>query len=145
MIRILSILFLVFACEASASPPITEQELTRENVREFGFSVTIEVSPEATSVKIVGPKSINDNCFPGRSGNALMDDKGNELTTYVTQLTSSQVAPVAFGYYTSNKTTMSIWLDYFCPPEEARNSRRFIVPSVAKYLITSVGMGQSNR
>ena len=59
-----------------ASPPITEQVLILENVRKLGFSVTIEVSPEATSVEIVGPKSINGNCYPGRSGNALMNEKG---------------------------------------------------------------------
>ncbi|GAB2889245.1 hypothetical protein ACCI51_18985 [Microbulbifer echini] len=142
MKRILCVLLGLLSVGSLASPPITEQVLTRENVRKLGFSVTVEVSPEATSVKIVGPKSINGNCYPGRSGNALMDKAGNELTTYVTQLTSSQVAPVAFGYYTSNETNMSVWLDYFCPPDQAKNSRRFVVPSVAEYLITSLGSGQ---
>ena len=142
MNRILCVLIVLFAEASIASPGITEQVITPENVRALGFSVTIEVTPEATSINLVGPKSINGNCFIGRSGNALMDSAGNELTAYTTQLQSSQVAPVAFGYYTSNKTTMSVWLDYFCPPSEASKSRRFVMPSVAKYLITSLGTGQ---
>jgi hypothetical protein len=142
MNRILCMLLFIFAEASIASQGITEQVITPENVRELGFSVTIEVTSEATSINLVGPKSINGNCFVGRSGNALMDQAGNELTTYITKIQSPEVAPVAFGYFTSNKTTMSVWLDYFCPPGEASKSRRFVVPSVAKYLITSLGTGQ---
>ncbi|MBO2608842.1 hypothetical protein [Shewanella algae] len=43
----------------------------------------------------------------------------------------------AFGYFTQKNTNMSVWLDYFCPPGHELESRRFIIPSVAKYLITS--------
>ena len=139
MKQMLFILLILFSKYSLASPPITEQVLTRENIRELGFSVTIEVAPEGTSVKIVGPQNINDHCFASSSGNALMDKAGNELMTYVTQLSSDQASPVAFGYYTSNDTTMSVWLDYFCLPDQEKSSRRFIVPSVAEYLITSLG------
>ncbi|MCK9504746.1 MAG: hypothetical protein M0Q95_11260 [Porticoccaceae bacterium] len=137
MNRAFAIAFLFFSVVAQASPPISEQEITPKNVRELGFFVSIEVTPEATSINLVGPKSLDENCFPARSGSALMDKSGNELMVYQTNLEASDSAPVSLGYFTKMDTTMSVWLDYFCSPGQESKSRRFVIPSVAKYLITS--------
>lgn len=137
MNRLLAIFLLPIALPSFASPGITEQEITPENAKGLGFSVTIEVSSEATSIKLVGPKSIKSNCTPARSGNALTGALGDELIVYQTNLEAGDSGPIAFGYFTQKNTNMSVWLDYFCPPGHELESRRFIIPSVAKYLITS--------
>jgi len=137
MNRLLAILLIPVAMSSFASPGITEQEITYENARDLGFSVTIEATSEATSIQLVGPKSINGNCAPARSGSALISETSEELMVYQTNLESGSSAPVAYGYFTQKNTSMSVWLDYFCPPGHELESRRFVIPSVAKYLITS--------
>ena len=137
MKRVITTLILFLSMSVEASPPISEHEITPENVREFGFSVNIEVTQDATSISMVGPKSIDGNCLPARSGSALLDKSGAELMVYQTNLEAAHSDPVSMGYFTRMNTTMSVWLDYFCPPGQELKSRRFVVPSVAKYLITS--------
>ncbi|MBU3069013.1 hypothetical protein KOI40_04225 [Aestuariicella sp. G3-2] len=137
MNRLLAIFLLPIALCSLASPGITEQEITYKNARDLGFAVTVEVTSEATSIKLIGPKSINGNCTPARSGNALMSAAGEELMVYQANLQPGDSVPVAFGYFTQKNTNMSVWLDYFCPPGQELESRRFVIPSVAKYLITS--------
>jgi hypothetical protein len=137
----LTILLSIFSGIVLASAGITEKVLTAENVRDLGFSVSIEVSPEATAVKLVGPKIINKECRPTRSGVALLDNEGGEIMVSQTRLEHRHMVPVSDSYYYSPKTTvMSVWLDYICTPENVRNSRRYIVPSVREYLITSQSM-----
>lgn len=137
MNRILAMLLIPVAMSSFASPVITEQEITYENARDYGFAVTIEVTSEATSIQLVGPKSFNGDCVPARSGSALTSETNEELMVYQTNLEPGDSEPLAYGYFTQKNTSMSVWLDYFCPPGREVESRRFIIPSVAKYLITS--------
>lgn len=123
---------------ANASPPIETQELTPENVKALGFNVTVEVSSEGVTVDIAGPKSIETDCFPRKIGNSVFNKEGKEIATYIAMLsTSHQGIPAAFGHYWSNENTMSVFIDYICPPGKIYRSKRFIVSSLAKYLITS--------
>ncbi|MEJ8569284.1 hypothetical protein [Elongatibacter sediminis] len=121
-----------------ASGPITVERLNPDNAKSLGFSVTFEISSEATQVSIVGPRVVNENCYPRRSGNYLPDGNGNELTFYMAQISNGPESPIGSGYYPGNENTMAVFIDYICPPDKILESRRYSVESVAEFIQNSV-------
>lgn len=134
---VLTALFLSSFATASGGPEIVE--LTHSSAGDLGF--TISTKKEGSSIQVVlkGPAQINDSCPASRSGVFLLDSQGQEIITYITELPVSQKQPEALGYYIDKGQTMGVFIDYLCSKGDIVLGKRYTVPSIGNWLITSKG------
>ncbi|WP_406829129.1 hypothetical protein [Microbulbifer sp. ARAS458-1] len=121
----------IFSIPVIAAGVIEEVELSPDLAEKLGFEIVVSSEGSSTMVEVEGPKNLNDGCLPARSGNLLLDEVGNEVAVYITELPKITESPKALGYIVrGNALTLGLFIDYSCPKNRALESRRYIVTSI---------------
>lgn len=137
MYRLLLLGILVFGfvnhtAHAEGGPIIVE--LTPENSQSLSFDISVKSEGDAIRVKLEGPIFVNKDCYPQRSGTALLDGSGNELAVFIADFEASSSPPSAIGFYVNHDHSMAVFVDYLCPNEKLDQGQRFMIGSIADFL-----------
>lgn len=128
---------LLFSTLTMATSLIKTVALTPLSAKALGFTVSAYIEGPSIQVRLKGPIKNVDSCYAARSGTFLLDSNDQELMLHITELPHSQEQPEALGYYINNTHSMGVFLDYICPLNVSRGSKRYTVLSIGDWLITS--------
>ncbi len=110
------------------------ERLTPENFAELGFEISVKKEYGALSVEFTGPEKINRDCPATRSGAYLLDETGDELMVFVSEIVGHSGRPNAIGYQMDNANRMGVFFEYICPEHHLLDSKRYEIESLADFL-----------